>query len=137
MSTNARIFLKIRKEDQGKVMKCNIGKLPNPLNENNYPCEEYTLPKDSEDYYLGIYVHNDGYEDGVGNELLEKFTTYEDVLNLILLGGCSCIWDEIISYKNWRNEELRITQTYEPCAPEYQYLYVFEDDHWRHDFVED
>ena len=136
MSTNCLIYLKLRKEDFGKKMKSDINKLPIPLMKNIFPCEYYTLPKTTDDdpIYIGVYCHFDGNRSGVGDELIENFKTYEDVLNLILLGDLSCCLDNIVSYKNWRNDPLRIRkiegEVYK--SPIIPYMYVFEDDNWNH-----
>ena len=135
MSTRSTIWLRIRPEDFGKVMIADIEKLPNPMEEFNYPCKEVKIPDNPGGgvLYMGIYCHSDGYPDGVGAELEEKFTTYEQVLNLILLGQCSYIIDKICSYHNWRNENLYIYKT-EYGKPEckYDYAYLFEGDRWSH-----
>ena len=41
--------------------------------------------------YIGIYHHWDGYPEGVGDTLVNKFNTYEDALNLMLYGDESSI----------------------------------------------
>ena len=102
MATRSMIWVKIRPEDFGKTMMADTDKLP--MLNFNYPCEEYTIPTPKEDdhgnLWLGIYCHWDGYPDGVGAELKENYSTYEDILNLILLGDCSCIVEDVISYHN-------------------------------------
>lgn len=136
MSTPAMIWLKLRKEDYGKTIICDDEKLPNKLINFNYDHDEVKLPNsNSDNLYVGIYVNFDGYQKGVGNELLEKFKTYEDVLNLIALGDCSCIVDQICSYHLWRCEgiELHKHEDERPYRPTTDYYcYIFEDDNWRH-----
>ena len=62
---------------------------------------------------------------------MNKFTTYEQVLNLVLLGSCSYIIDEICSYYNWRNEDLHIkyAEFGKPHSKQ-DYFYLFEDGKW-------
>lgn len=140
MSTRSTIFLKVNKEDFGREIICNPDKLPNPMVEFNYPMGKYKIhPNPIDDIlYLSIYCHFDGYPSGVGQELLTKFKTYDDVLNLIALGDCSYIIDDICTYHNWRDEKLNITshQGDFPDVSKYKfidYIYVFEDGKWRHE----
>ena len=135
MSTRSMIYVKVNKEDFGKVMKCKIGELPNLMIELNYPCVEYRIhPKPLDNIlYLGIYCHLDGYPSGVGAELKEKFNTYEKALNLILLGSCSHIIGEIKAYHNWRNEDLEIVckqGVFPEIGDSVDYEYVFENGEW-------
>ena len=135
MSTNAMVYLKLREEDYGKTIVCDAEKLPNPLVKFEFDIRKVKLPKprysDTKKLYVGIYVHHDGYPSGVGKELKEKFTTYEDVLNLIALGDCSYICDEICSYHTWRNEELVIHKSEDHIpTSSLAYTYVFENDEW-------
>ena len=135
MSTTSMIWVRVREEDFGKVMKADITKLPNPIDNFNYPCSEVLIHSNPTNkvLYMGIYCHYDGYPSGVGTELNTKFTTYEQVLNLILLGGCSYIIDTICSYHNWRNEGTKIIKK-EFERPKYcglyNYEYIFEDGEW-------
>ena len=143
MSTRSTIWVKINKEDFGKSLMCDINKLPNPLIENNYPCGNVKIhPNPIDDtLYLGIYCHFDGYPEGVGAELINKFNTYESALNLILLGGCSHIITDIKSYHNWRNEDIEIysVQGRTPTAggDMISHKYVFENGKWGHNEVFD
>lgn len=139
MSTRSMIYLKINEQDYGKTLTCDIDKLPNALEQNNYPCSSIRIPKNPLDntLYLGIYCHFDGYPEGVGKELRAKFKTYDDVLNLILLGDVSSIIDTIVSYKNWRNDPNTAPTkieggTKKDCRPNgmIAYSYVFEDNKW-------
>lgn len=110
MSTNCMIWVKVNEEDFGKTMTCDVNNLPNPIVDNYFPCLPYKIPSNilKRKLYLGIYCHFDGYPSGVGAELREKFTTYESVLNLILLGGLSFLIDNVRAYHNWRNEDVEI-----------------------------
>jgi hypothetical protein len=130
------IFVKVNEEDFGKVMTCDINKLPNPIIDFNHPCVEYRIHPNPLDkvLYLGIYCHFDGYPSGVGEELKTKFNTYEKALNLILLGACSSIITDIRAYHNWRNEDLEIKSVqgvYPTIGDGIDYMYVFENGEWK------
>ena len=134
MGTTSMIWLKINSEDFGKVLTADITKLPNPMDRMNYPCEEVKIHSNpgGNTLYMGIYCNFDGYSSGVGRELSTKFTTYEQVLNLILFGECSYIIDDICSYHNWRNENLTIRYS-EFGRPEHintDFYYLFENGEW-------
>ena len=136
MSTRSMIYVKVNEEDFGKVMTCDIVKLPNPIIDLNYPCVEYHIHPNPTDkvLYLGIYCHFDGYPSGVGKELKENFNTYEKALNLILLGSCSSIINHIRTYHNWRNEQLEIVckQGLPPkLGDSIDYGYIFENGKWN------
>lgn len=139
MSTPCMIWLKLRKEDYGKTIMCDAEKLPNKLINLEFDFDDVKLPNsDSDNLYVGIYVHFDGYQKGVGKELLEKFKTYEDVLNLISLGDCSRIIDHICSYHLWRCEGIKLHKCEDerPTRPtNNHYCYIFEDNNWRHNNI--
>lgn len=128
------IWVKVNEEDFGKAMTCDVNKLPNPIVENNYPYLPYTIRSNPLDkvLYLGVYCHFDGYPSGVGVELRKKFTTYESVLNLILLGGLVSIIDTIEIYHNWRNEDrtIAVVQGDRPPFYKWGYTYIFENGEW-------
>lgn len=133
MSTSSMIWVKVREEDFGKVLTADITKLPNTVEKLNFPCKPVKIHSNpgGNTLYLGIYCHFDGYFSGVGEELYNKFTTYEQVLNLILLGECSYIIDSICSYHNWRGEELTIRYAeFERPKSTQDYYYLFEDGKW-------
>ena len=107
--------------------------------DNNYPCQEYTIPTPKEDdhgnLWLGAYCHWDGYPEGVGAELKGHYNTYEDILNLILLGQLSYICDSVCAYHNRRNEEHRIAVDKNdlPKGSDYiDYTYYFENGEWTY-----
>lgn len=84
--------------------------------------------------YLQIYVHNDGYPDGVGYTLTKYYDTYEKVLALILAGDTSAIHeDSTVAYVG-RNEpyatRVHPKSCEEPTCNE-SYLYVFGEDGWE------
>lgn len=138
MSTNAMIWVKIKPSDFGRKISTNEYLLKNPIIENNYSgFQEFQIPQNpiNDILYLGIYCHSDGYFEFVGDELLEKFNTYDEALNLVSLGDCSTIVDYLRPYKNWNNEEHKITFQM-GCPPElsrYCYTYIFDEENfgWR------
>lgn len=107
MSTRSCIILKVRKEDMGKILGFRKTALPVPLEGWNYRdgkdiCKPVKIDKE----FIGIYCHWDGYPEGVGAVLKNKFTDYKQVLNLVLGGDCSCIENErVIHYANREGEE--------------------------------
>lgn len=135
MATPAIIWLKVNPEDFGKTLKCDLKEIPNDLDEFIYPCVEVKIHPSPHEKTLwaGIYCHFDGYLDGVGSELVEKFDTYEKVLNLILLGDVCYLINTIKSYQNWRNEGCRIRFKQgedRPLHTAFHNVYYFENDKW-------
>lgn len=143
MSTNARIWVKIDPQDYGKTLKADVSKLPLKLAENNFPMVDVKIdPKPVAPLYIGVYVHYDGYfKGGVGETLCNHFKTYEQALNLVLLGDLSYVaaTDGICSYHNSDNETFHAVKVqYDKDtfynmlqqASHYSYEYVFENDKW-------
>ena len=135
MGTTSMIWLKVRKEDYGKVFKADPAKIPTKLLDFNFEPEEVRLPanpggKLGSELYIGVYCNFDGYHDGVGRELANNYKTYEDVLNLILFGELSCICDYVVSYKCWRNEKQTIYKSEfgRPKSTQ-EYYYCFDEDY--------
>lgn len=140
MGTRSNIIIKVKKEDIGRVVKFNTRKLPlkklgwSLYGEANK--REFSKPITLEKNYIGIYCHWDGYPDGVGKVLLEKFNDYEKALNLVSGGWCSSVdFDGVRHYAN-RNgeewEEIKPSQTDElsiVCGWT-EYAYVFQDGEW-------
>ena len=129
MGTTSMIWLKVRKEDYGRVMTADVSQLPNPLIDTYYDIEEVKIPDNVEDLYMGVYCNYDGYHDGVGLELAKKFKTYEQVLNLILLGELSYMIEEIRSYHCWRNETPTIWISDGKPIGTQEYFYCFDEDY--------
>lgn len=137
MSTPALIWLKVNPKDFGKTLKCDLKELPNNLDELNYTCAEVLIHPNPHEgtLWAGIYCHFDGYVNGVGSELVEKFDTYEKVLNLILLGDVSYLINTIKPYQNWRNEGCRIRFKQgedRPIHNTFDHEYYFENNKWYH-----
>lgn len=101
MSTTSTIYVKVRKEDKGKALKCDLSKITlsfnTPLKIKKEEIERKITPIKLDKDYIRIYVHWDGYVNGVGYELLTNYD-YEKALNLILLGDESSIIGECTPY---------------------------------------
>ena len=107
MSTRSCIILKVRKEDMGKTLGFRKSELPVRLGEwTRDEGKEISKPVKIDREFIGIYCHWDGYPEGVGAALKDKFTDYKQVLNLVLGGDCSSIEKEgVVHYANREGEE--------------------------------
>lgn len=107
MSTRSNIYLKLKDESKGQTIKFDFSKLPREHGEQHaeleFPIKDVTIPQDAE--YIGIYHHWDGYITGVGDTLLEGYTDYDTILNLLVMGDISTINGGVTSYQGWRNED--------------------------------
>ena len=94
MSTTSTIYVKVRKEDKGKALKCDLSKITlsfnNPFDIKVEEIERKIRPIKLNKDYIRIYVNWSGDVNGVGRELLNNYD-YEKALNLILLGDESSI----------------------------------------------
>lgn len=148
MSTRCAIILKVNDNDINKRRKFSIKKLKKSfpdieiMNWDNYgeqtcndKCKEVKLNKS----YIGIYCHSDGYIDGVGEVLKKNFKNYDDILNLIVGGDCSCVWfDCIRRYANRSTEEWKWLMPKKSNKVEdieksidHEYSYLFENGKWK------
>lgn len=91
----------------------------------------------NENLARGIYIHWDGYPEGVGMTLAQNYTDIESVNELINLGSLSSLratFDETVAYHRDRNEEDVIIYSCTSAAEcaEYfeEYNYIFVDGHW-------
>ena len=107
MSTRSNIYLKLRDESKGQTIKFDFSKLPTAHGEHHakleFPIKDVTIPQDAE--YIGVYHHWDGYITGVGQTLLESYTDYDTILNMLIMGDISSINGGVTSYQGWRNED--------------------------------
>lgn len=89
---------------------------------------------------MEIYIHHDGYPDGVGKYLKKNLTDYESVVNYILEGdrtSAECPYTEC--GENWENDKPYFwPDIWEDKSdiPE-DYLYLFKDDKWYYRFFRD
>ena len=106
MSTSSNIYLKLKDESKGQTIKFDFDKLPRGNGEIHgeleFPIKDVTIPQDAE--YIGVYHHWDGYITGVGQTLMESYTDYDTILNMLIMGDLSTINGGVISYQGWRNE---------------------------------
>jgi hypothetical protein len=123
MATRARIIAEIPNEMKGKTFSFKNDK------DYKYRTPDTTIPNDAK--YVSVYVHWDGYEDGVGKELLNDYTNFNDIMENIMCGGdCSCIGTP---YHAWRNEDFddtkpNFTRTLDDIyEEEYNYLFTVEN----------
>lgn len=135
MSTTSTIYVKVRKEDKGKALKCDLSKITlsfnTPFNIKVEEIERKITPIKLDKDYIRIYVHWDGYVDGVGRELLTNYD-YEKALNLILLGDESSIIGECTPYvgrtdypEEW--EDIK-PMTLENVEQDEMFTYLLDDD---------
>lgn len=85
-----------------------------------------------------IYVHSDGYPDGVGNCLLKYYNSFEKAMRLINKGGASYLGETLEEcnfyndvedgYKQFNNEYNYMYDMRGDIAIEYIYLY--KDNNW-------
>lgn len=132
MSTRSHISVKIKDEDINLIKKFDPVLFPwinssNVLNKN-YPDVELNGS------YIKVYHHFDGYPDGLGNSLLNKYNSYELALNLCLGGDYSSIvGNNFLPYYGALDDEWKLVKpkvlNNEPQLIE-NYLYVFKNDKW-------
>lgn len=110
MSTRCNVAICLREDDRVKIFSC-------PWN------PDLTVNPDGAKY-LRIYIHNNGYPDGVGNDLIEMFSdaTYEDVLEYILEGDRSTTQT---SYHDMRDEHWSQVKPYPMFVPEVEQDYLY------------
>lgn len=135
MSTRSNVIIKVKSEDIGKTIKFNAKKLPVKLESwGDEKVRTKCKPVIIEKQYIGIYCHWDGYPSGVGKALVENFTDYDSVLNLVAGGDCSSInQDSVIHYANRDGEDwdfIKPVQSDEikVCGGLTEYAYIFDED---------
>lgn len=134
MGTTAGIFIKLRPEDVGKIMKFDINKLPYGI-KSDYLAKEIPKEIKLEGSIAGTFCLFDGHTDGVGKVLCNKFDTYDKVLNLILCGSFAQLLEELIVPKRmYRNVDTEIIfsnslDVVENC--EFDCAYLYEDGEWK------
>ena len=138
MSTTSTIYVKVRKEDKGKTLKCDLSKvilnLDNAFKIKKEEIERKITPITLDKDYIRIYVHRNGDVDGVGYELLTNYD-YKKILNLILLGDESDIVDVCTPYvgrtdftEEW--EDVQPMTMYDVEQDE-MFTYLLDDDDGR------
>lgn len=129
MSTRSNICVKLRREDIGKTLRCDVNKLL-----SSYP-EKAFHEVELDGSYITVYSHFDGYPSGVGSILVENFNDYDSALNLVLGGSMSRvgIGKDWVPYAvrsdepwDWNKPKISIAI---PEATE-DYLYIFTLGRW-------
>ena len=135
MSTTSTIYVKVRKEDKGKALKCDLSKvilnLDNAFKIKKEEIERKITPIKLDKDYIRIYVHHDGDVNGVGYELLTNYD-YKKILNLILLGDESDIVDVCTPYvgrtdyaEEWEDVQ---PMTMDDVEQDEMFTYLLDDD---------
>lgn len=131
MSTNSRIYLKLKNEDKNKTMKGDE-KLIN-ISNNNFETPSVELNGD----YISVYCHWDGYFNGVGKALFKYHNTYNHILNMLLFGYLSYVDEGIMSYHAWRGEDEEPWKCVKPnvtndtkLSESYNYLFDCDTNKW-------
>jgi len=85
----------------------------------------------------GIYCHWDGHIGSVGAELIKTFNTEESVKELIMLGDCSTIVDNVEAYhrdkgEDWESVAPRVHDDYNSFVGDMgqEYNYLFDKGVW-------
>ena len=94
MSTRGHIYLKLKDESKGQVVKFKITKLAGSYRKNkkylNNPIPDLEIPTNAE--YLRVFNHFDSYVNGgIGEDLLKHYDTYDKVLNLLAMGDLDSV----------------------------------------------
>ena len=94
MSTRGHIYLKLKDESKGQVVKFKITKLAGSYRKNkkflNNPIPDLVIPTNAK--YLRVFNHFDSYVNGgIGEDLLENYDTYDKVLNLLAMGDLNSV----------------------------------------------
>ena len=135
MSTTSTIYVKVRKEDKGKTLKCDLSKvslnLDNAFKIKKEEIERKITPIKLDKDYIRIYVHHDGDVNGVGYELLTNYD-YKKILNLILLGDESNIINDCTPYvgrtdftEEWEDVQ---PMTMDDVEQDEMFTYLLDDD---------
>ena len=94
MSTRGHIYLKLKDESKGQVVKFKVTKLAGSYRKNkkflNNPIPDLEIPTHAE--YLRVFNHFDSYVNGgIGEDLLKHYDTYDKVLNLLAMGDLDSV----------------------------------------------
>lgn len=139
MATRSFIGVVVNPLDKGKIIEPNLELLGKGITSNFDEPEFHatTIADDTE--VIRIYHHWDGYPDGVGETLLNKFNTYEKALNLMSFGDASSINGvDATFYNSWRTGEdwdfvkprqYKSEQEFDEKSTE-EYTYLFKDGKW-------
>ena len=122
MATRSNIAIILKEEDKARV----FAELNERLEEAGNNIFRYGVDNGN---VLQIYCHWDGYPEGVGQDLLDDFNSYDKALELILEGDHSTPYEPYTGRgEDWVSN--RPDQRTEPICYE-EYLYVFKDGEWK------
>lgn len=155
MSTNAKIIVEVLEKYLNHYIKFDESKLPKKLGDID-SCQitksdnvVYNPPKKNiarktliKHRYIAIYHHWDGYIEHLGAELKKRYTTIEDILNLVAFGSMSAILGDTINPYACRSHHYGATWWhYKPIQKDNlndiqkeEYNYLFKEGKW---FVQD
>lgn len=118
MSTRATVVVKIPDSEKGKTYSYkNDAKY-------KYKTPSITLPSDCN--YASIYIHSDGYEKGLGKELVNGYNNFSDIMEEIICGGdSSCIGSPYHACRNedWKFVQPKFSKDLPERSQEFQYVY--------------
>ena len=122
MATRSNIAIILKEEDKARVFA--------ELNERLEKTEDNPFRYGVDNgNVLQIYCHWDGYPEGVGQDLLKDFNSYDAALKLILEGDHSTPYESYTSKgEDWESNRPE-QRTQARCREEY--LYVFKDGEWK------
>ena len=141
MSTRSYIYIKVKPEDKGRVIK-------NPLafakeqgikfRKGTQKCRHFEPFTTGTCDYIGIYSHFDGYvKGGVGQELFTRYQDYEKVLALISLGSMRVVAEgDNVCYHSLNGEQqVYICFSYDKLTAKdalgtVSYAYLYEGGKW-------
>lgn len=135
MSTRSSILIEVPDKYIGRIFRYDSSM----FNEEDW--DDEAGDEKSEDViinkkYLGIYCHFDGYPDGVGKELVDNYSDFSKVFNLILGGNCSVILDKRVRRyatregESWKYIQPRQLDRIQKVSDDSEYLYVFMSNRW-------
>ena len=129
MATRSFIGVVVNPQDKGKFIEPNIVLLGKGISSDFDEPEFHRTTIENTTEVIRIYHHWDGYPEGVGEDLLRDFNSYDKALKLILEGDHSTPYESYTSKgEDWVSN--RPDQRTEPICYE-EYLYVFKDGEWK------
>jgi hypothetical protein len=134
MATRSNIRVILKEEDRNRNMKFNPEMLEIKNTWGDEQCDgawEAVNPEGKE--ALIIYHHWDGYPEGVGKTLVEKYNDYDSALNLILGGDISSINGKYSPYAVRKGEEwdaIKPAVVDKDYPQQEEYDYMFDDGKW-------
>ena len=121
MATRSNIAIILKEEDKARVFAELNERLEEVGGRFRYGVDNGNV--------LQIYCHWDGYPEGVGQDLLDDFNSYDKALEMILEGDHSTPYEPYAGHgEDWVSN--RPDQRSEPICYE-EYLYVFKDEEWK------